>query len=302
MSNSAVAVRRRAREVLAESGVSGPPVDVEALIAARGLSLQEVPEIRPGVFGAFFIDGVDAGVMISAACYTSGHRRFTLGHELGHFVLDGHVEELLPAGMSLAISQGGNFRDQKSEVEREADIFASELLMPTDRLAGVTQAVPCLDSVRKLANSCDVSISSAAIRLLDLVGEPAAVILSHDRAVEWVAASASLREHTWARQPLKGEWVPKGSATRRLLDNAAVSTRELEERQSLLLCEWFDGAPPMCRVEEECLSMASYGRLLTLLRPVDLPSADEEEEDRQRALDRQRQMDWRDSVRSWNWD
>ncbi len=217
-------------------------------------------------------------------------------------MLDGHVDELLPPGMTLAVSQGGNFRDQRRAVEREADIFAAELLMPSGHLPGLGEAIPCLDSVRMLASSCDVSISSAAIRLLDLVDEPAAVILSYEGTVEWSAASASLREHTWARRPLKGEWVPEGSATKRLLGNRAVSIREIEERESLLLCEWFDGAPPMCRVEEECLSMASYGRLLTLLRPVALPSADEEEEDRQRAIDRQRQMDWRDSVRSWSWD
>lgn len=302
MSTSAIAVRRKAREVLAQAGVLGVPVDVEAVIHQRGLSLQEVPAIRPGVFGAFFIDGVEAGIMISGECYSSGHRRFTMAHEIGHFVLDGHVEELLPAGSTLAVSQGGNFRDQKRVVEREADIFAAELLMPTDRLSHVPRTVPRLASVQALANSCHVSLSSAAIRLMDLADEPAAVILSHDGAVEWLATSAPLRDHRWARRPLKGEWVPKGSATRRLLSDPGANLRGIENKASLLLCEWFDGAPAMCRVEEECASMGSYGRLLTLLRPVGLPSADDEAEDRQRALDRDRQRDWRDSVRSWNWD
>ena len=41
------------------------------------------------------------------------------------------------------------------------------------------------ESVRMLASSCDVSLSSAAIRLMDLVDEPAAVILSHEGTVEW---------------------------------------------------------------------------------------------------------------------
>lgn len=295
-------VRRRARELLSDHGLNSVPVDVEHIIRARGLQIVEVPSIRPGVFGAFYLDGAEAGIMVSHECYTPGHRRFTLAHELGHFVLDGHAEELLPAGATLAVSLGGDFRDQRSRVEREADTFAAELLMPRASVVAIARD-GSLMAVKGIARVCEVSLSSAAIRMSDLVDEPVAIILSFDGAIQWYATSPPLRGHGWARGSLKGEWCPPRSATRRLMESNEREHRDAESvTQSLLLCEWFPGAPSMLRVDEECVVLGRSGRILTVLRPIELPPVEALDEERQREADRRDQDDWRSAMRAWEWD
>jgi hypothetical protein len=237
----------------------------------------------------------------SRECFSEDHRRFTLAHELGHFVLDGHVEVLL-GSESQAVSLGGNFRDQRTPTELEADVFASELLMPDGWVAPLVGPTTSLYGIRTLASTCRTSLSSAAIRMMDLAEEPAAVILSFEGTVEWFACSPLLSEHRWARRSLKGEWVPRRSPTKELIQDPALRNEEAEREGSLLLCEWFPDGPPMCRVEETCLTMGSYGRVLTLLRPEDLASAEEIEEVGQHQHDREREADWRGALRDWDWD
>jgi hypothetical protein len=55
-------------------------------------------------------------------------------------------------------------------------------------------------------------------------------------------------------------------------------------------------------VEEECLGLDGYGRILTVLKPIGLPEAEDIEEERQRRTDRSREADWRSALREWSWD
>src|SRR2546426_183490 len=102
--------RRTAIEVLDDLKIVTYPVDPEAIAQRRGLLFEERGGFPDTVFGAFFRAGDRFGIVVSTACFGEGHRRFTIGHELGHYFLPGHVEELLPAGRELAPSLGGHFR------------------------------------------------------------------------------------------------------------------------------------------------------------------------------------------------
>jgi hypothetical protein len=83
------------------------------------------------------------------------------------------------------------------------------------------------------------------------------------------------------------------------LDAPEAVLQEADDAESILLCEWFAGAPAMCRVEEECLGLDGYGRILTVLKPIGLPEAEDIEEERQRRTDRSRGADWRSALRAF---
>lgn len=87
--------------------------------------------------------------------------RFTIAHELGHYFLDEHrtiIEKcLLPSFGEKAIND--------NEMEREADLFASRLLMPTELVkSACKKSRGGLKGIQKLAERFSVSMKCAAIR------------------------------------------------------------------------------------------------------------------------------------------
>jgi Zn-dependent peptidase ImmA (M78 family) len=105
---------RRAKEVVDQFGLSGPPVPLGEICKALGIAVH----VRPFeyVAGVFINDDVFPVIVVN-----SGERRvrqrFTIAHELGHYFL-GHGRQ------SFAEPGGGGRR------ERDAERFAACLLMP----------------------------------------------------------------------------------------------------------------------------------------------------------------------------
>ena len=98
------------------------------------------------------------------AIYTNaGHRktrrRFTIAHELGHYVL--HRDEI---GEGEGITDDALYRSRLGgPLERQANRFAANLLMPRDLIVeAINQGV---DSVEKLAAKFEVSRSAMSICL-----------------------------------------------------------------------------------------------------------------------------------------
>lgn len=58
------------------------------------------------------------------------HRRFTIAHELGHIILNHLKKQQIMCEIGLL----NNKNKKIDDFEREANIFASELLVPTDKL------------------------------------------------------------------------------------------------------------------------------------------------------------------------
>jgi len=287
--------RRIANELLDSHGVSQVPVDPTWLAVQEGATVIEQSGFPTGCYGALcLVDGAFQ-ILVSTECPTAGHKRFTIAHEVAHFIIDGHVDGLAWTG-DFALSQG-HFRGRRDPIEVEADCFAAELLMPTRWARDVVeQREPGLGAVRELADRFDTSMSASAIRYAALSPEPVVVVLSHGLQIEWVASSGHFDAAAWMRfRRHKGEWAPRGSATRYLGGRRDdVATAE-EATGSGLLCEWFEGAPAQLEVQEEVVGLGPFGRTLTVLSCPDLdPDVLDEEGD---ADDEPR--DWRDALRGY---
>lgn len=83
------------------------------------------------------------------ACQGTGRDRFTIAHELGHFFL-GH-------GRTYAFSRVDGDVPAYADPEWQANIFASMVLMPRDRIRGLSPA--------KVVAQCGVSLQAAEIAL-----------------------------------------------------------------------------------------------------------------------------------------
>ena len=95
--------------------------------------------------------------------YTNAHepvprRRFTLAHELGHWIcqcLEGRTAPLFCRAQDVG-------PDPAKAIEREANVFAAELLMPENNVRRQWSACP---DVEALARTFDVSEEAIGWRL-----------------------------------------------------------------------------------------------------------------------------------------
>jgi Zn-dependent peptidase ImmA (M78 family) len=120
--------------------------------------------------------------------------RFTLSHELGHFFIDEHRNSLAsgkvkPHGSSI------DKRISNLEIEREANLFASYLLMPASRFARSVKRLPVgLAALEQVAKEFDVSLTCAAIRFVTQEVFPCAIIKWSDGGYAWKWCSRSFWE------------------------------------------------------------------------------------------------------------
>lgn len=273
--------RRCAREVIRDASVSSLPVNVEAVATSRGLQVIERGGFPDGHFGALARMPNSSGyaIVVSKSCPTGGHRRFTVAHELGHYVIPGHHDALFSADRDIVFSPGWVSR-KKNPLEIEADAFASELVHPRPLLQPLVSAIsePGIGEISALADATETSLSSAGITFARLTDLPVAVVLTHAREIEWLALSEPLFSQSWASVwRTKGMWAPRGSATHRLSEEAELIAAGGLEEDGGTFADWFDDAPPI-EIVEEAAGLGRFGRVLTVLwAPGFDPDADEEE-------------------------
>lgn len=169
-------VRRRHIRVAVENllktyHVRSAPVPVEVIAKKMGIEVVR-KEPEDDLSGCLVRDSKHKKVVIGVnPTHHRKRQRFTIAHELGHFLL--HEEEQVHV-------DGGEFgiqvklRDSKSSEgtdrdEKEANLFAAELLMPTQflerDLAHKSFALLDEEAIGSLAAKYDVSTQALTFRL-----------------------------------------------------------------------------------------------------------------------------------------
>lgn len=116
-----------ARRLLERFKVEAPPVAVERLAALLGITLTYEP-VSNNISGMLYRVAGHATIGINSH-HAETRQRFTIAHELGHFVLHPGIPMILDEVVRV------NFRDDRSALatdaqEIAANQFAAELLMP----------------------------------------------------------------------------------------------------------------------------------------------------------------------------
>jgi hypothetical protein len=178
--------------VLRLAGVrSAADLDVDLIAADYGLC--SIPKRLPGHDGNLVRLGRSGRglVAIDEASFGTPWGRFTLAHELGHHLL--HEGHDLALACSAARAMGRGERGDYYRREREADVFAVELVLPEalvrPLVSHTRDAAPTLAEVRAIADRFGTSLAATALRVVDFVVAPCAVVLSHAGVVVKHAAT-----------------------------------------------------------------------------------------------------------------
>lgn len=205
--------RLAARRLLKAFDVDAPDeIDLET-IAWRAGRLQ----IRYG--GLSNCDGriianMDGGGIIRVRRAPSiGRERFTIAHEIGHFVLH-------PAPNLEKVDGPPQFTMWHSDSEEvEANIFAAELLIPESLLLRVTQRRdPSLALLDRAADQFRTSVLATAVQYANYTPEQVAIVLSEGKKIQWAKPSRNFTYHIRA-----GELSPDSAAGERVAGKAPDS-------------------------------------------------------------------------------
>lgn len=206
--------------------------------------------------------GDSFGIIYATNIDSEGFQRFSIAHELGHYLLEGHIDHVLPPGANIHTSSAG-FASY-DQYEREADYFAVGLLMPgplfTRAMIGLDDG---LAAVEALSAKCHTSLTATAIRYVEKTSIPAAVIMSTGPRIDYCFLSKEMEEFPELTWPRKGDLLPAGVATERFNATRAniTSGRKITDETSLRV--WFGG--PKVSGTEEVIGLGSYGKTLTVI-------------------------------------
>lgn len=277
--------KQQAEAFLKESGIDQLPVDPIAIAESHDIVVEPKADAAPGVSGMLLRYGNAFGILYATYVASEGFQRFSVGHELGHYFLDGHIDHVLKDGIHA--SYAGFVSADPYELE--ADSFAAGLLMPASPFQRALRGrAPGLSTVESVAGLCRTSLTATAIRYAELSGDAVAVVVSTGATVDFCRLSdgmKSLRELTWLK---KGSPVPADTATGRF--NRDVRRVAAADRldADIDVMNWLGGVRSV-RATEEVIGLGSYGKTLTVLTCPSLEDEtfrDEDDEDEATVIDR----------------
>jgi hypothetical protein len=252
-----------AQRVLAEHPFPQPPICPFTIARNVGIVVEPKDCQERGVSGFLMRVGDTFGIQYARHIASGGFIRFTVAHELGHYFLPGHAEHLFSGGKQEHQSRSGFISGDR--YERQADYFASALLMPKARFRKeADRAGLGFTAIQKLAMLFQTSLTATAIRYAKHSEDAVAVIVSDGQQIEYCFMSDRIRDLpgiTWIR---KGTRLPNGTPTARFnCDESNIEDARQKEGSSHL-GDWFEGAPDV-EVNEDVVGLGSYGKTLTVL-------------------------------------
>jgi Zn-dependent peptidase ImmA (M78 family) len=191
----------------------GLPLALPIEQLCRRLDIGSISEIATGAFeAALVMDELKAhGSILLAAGRMPERQRYSLGHELGHFLIPSHrptADRPFQCSLTDFHLLNEHDRDHGRRIEAEANRFAAHLLMPPVRVRKlIGQGESSLQGIVAMAREFQVSKEAMARAWVDANRNPAAIIVLQHGRVErcyrhddfpWIAVE-------------KGQQVPEDS-------------------------------------------------------------------------------------------
>lgn len=281
LAGSPISAERTAEHFLREHGINALPIDPFEIARSLDIEVKPLPSSAPGVSGMLLRSGDNFEILYATNIQSEGFQRFSVAHELGHYLLEGHIDHVLPAGHSSHKSESG-FTSQ-DPYEREADHFAAGLLMPRSLFSeAMGRFEDGLAGIEDLSTCCDTSLTATAIRYAQCAEIFTAVVISTGSIVDCCFLSDSLKDFGDLDWLERGTPLPLSSMTRRFNQDIENVLSGSEDATPVNLQDWFGGRRSI-EMLEEMVGLGSYGKTLTVLSPIE--SSDEDEEDDDAALE-----------------
>lgn len=214
-------------------------------------------------------DGPGWGILFSDRIRSAGRVLHTQAHEFGHYLLHRKVAKQ-NGGLRCSARDIAAGQEAHHDIEREADAFATGLLMPLDdfRKQIAERETPDLNRLSDVAGRYGTSLLSTSLRWLEMTGKRAVVVAADADFILWARSStAALRSGNWikasAGPPVE---APSGS----LLAAGAQDRNGVRHGADV----WF-GEPTV----EMCLVPDNYDFRLSIVILNDNEQAFEDEEE-----------------------
>ena len=253
-------IRAKAQELIHRFGIKELPVSPFDVAGKLNISIRPKPfNQEGGIAGALIRSGNDFGILYATNIPNIGYQNFTVAHEIGHFMLDGHMDHLRLSDGDVHYSTHGFYGDK---YEREANYFAACLLMPDPLF---TQAMSTnddgMESIKNLAEKCETSLTATSIRYIEETESISAVVVSEKDKILYALFSKEMSELKKVRRPSKNMPLPAGSLTYEInqsVDSLGESAGDINMR------DWFDNGFDV-EGKEEVIRLGNYEKTLTLL-------------------------------------
>ena len=200
------------------------------------------------------MQGVPRGyVVLSQTIRETTRRRFTLAHEIGHYLLPDQQEISEPCGRV----QIESWDETLAKPERDANRFAAEILMPRSIMLPYVRESPRFFHVQQISQACETSLTASAYRLTELSSFRVAMVWSEHACVQWYKPSQEFVR--WIR---KGPLDPNTFAFDVFGGKTVPSSFESVPASAWLFQK---GLRADAQILEQSVSLPAYNAVLTLL-------------------------------------
>ncbi|MEJ7597427.1 MAG: ImmA/IrrE family metallo-endopeptidase [Kofleriaceae bacterium] len=196
--------RAAARALSRRFGVrSAAHINLEAFVAYLGVRIVEAR--LDGAIAQLVRVGREVTILVSDRVTDVCARRFSIAHELGHFVL-AHPS-CAPHELA-APRQRARRNNAVRDYEAEANAFAGELLMPYELVRRRCDVSPVsLDVPWAITREFNVSILASARQFVALSPERCAAVFSNRSGVVWIESSPTFTRQIEPGKPLDRDSV-----------------------------------------------------------------------------------------------
>lgn len=188
-----------------------------------------------------------------------GRRNFTIAHEFGHFLLHRDlIEKENQYDGGIYCNENNILLRNGTGIEREADIFAANLMMPLNDFRKMLPAKsrPNFEILRKISKRYGVSLTATILRWLEYTETRALLLVSNEGFAHWAKAS---------KPALKsGRFIKTRNHVYQLPNSATAVTKNYCDETAMGINQaadvWFPEP-----VQEMCIRIERYDIEMTLL-------------------------------------
>lgn len=196
-------------------------------------------------------------IIYNSGVRSEGRIRFTLAHEFGHYLLHRDAK----SEFNCSQRDMDDWEAQGREMETEADLFASYLLMPLDDYRRQIADEPVsFDLLSHCADRYGVSLTAAALKWIEIAPKRAVLVASRDDHLLWARPnSAAFRSGAVFSTRKRTFPVPPASVAYSGNRSAVCQEAKIHARV------WFPREPEDMPLTEMTLVSDQYDYTLTLL-------------------------------------
>ena len=235
------------------------PLDIHGFVSTLGF---EVRFVDTGKCDAYTIIVNGQKLMLLNQQIESQSRiNFTLAHELGHYFIPEHMEPIYACNIDEL--EPGNRTVNKKE-EKEADLFASDLLLPSRFIEKKSNRR--LQDIISVAQTYNISIPAVAIRMMEYSYDNVAFVCCKNNKIEWYATSLGFKEHLILKD-LNRLSIPELSLMNKCIENNSTISKG-----KIPAYVWLENMDSSSYIEEEALYYSKYKTGYILISADDLGS------------------------------